>query len=244
MIGRVRGNGGPSPRVLMLSHRNIYEQEVWRCSFREFEGVVREIDSVDVVAPQPTNWYRHRKRVALRFGRHVALPLNPGIEQIELDRTYDLFVTICEKPSELLNIAALKNWKEHCKTSICWLPEFYVSEIPLFKSCVQILSQFDHVILMFSALEPFEKALGRPCRYLPAGIDALEFCPFPSRLSRSIDVLSIGRRSEETHQALLKMQREGELFYLFDTLSDLHTRNLDQHRFLMANLAKRSRTSL
>jgi hypothetical protein len=119
--------------------------------------------------------------------------------------------------------------------------EFYVKYIPTFKSCLEVLSQFDHVIFMFDASEPFKKIIrGQGC-YLPAGIDALRFCPYPKPPKRSIDVLSIGRRSEETHQALLRMARAERIFYVYDTINDLHAHNLEQHRTLMANMAKRSR---
>ena len=42
------------PRILLFSHKNIFEHLVWRCSFQEFEAVLQEIDSVDVLAPKPS----------------------------------------------------------------------------------------------------------------------------------------------------------------------------------------------
>jgi hypothetical protein len=78
------------------------------------------------------------------------------------------------------------------------------------------------------------------CRYLPSGIDTLRFCPYPNAPRRSIDVLSIGRRSEQTHQALLRTVDE-DMFYMYDTLSNLASENLEHHRLLLANMAKRSR---
>jgi hypothetical protein len=225
----------------MFSERNIYEQEVWRCPFHEFEGILQEIDSVDLLAPKPRKWYRHGKRVASRVGEHFKTPLNPGIPKVKLDKYYDVFFAVCEKPSELLNINAVKGWKDYCKTSFCWVTEFYVKYIPTFKSCLEVLSQFDHVIFMLDTSEPFKKIIrGQGC-YLPAGVDALRFCPYPNPPKRSIDVLSIGRRSKETHQALLRMAREEGIFYVYDTINDLHAYSLEQHRMLLANMAKRSR---
>jgi hypothetical protein len=225
----------------MFSQRNIYEQEAWRCSFREFEAIVQEIDAVDLLAPRPRSWYRNGKRLALRLGERFKIPVNPGIPKIRLDKCYDVFFAVCEKPSELLNVNAVKGWKDYCRTSFCLMTEFYVWEIPTYKSCLEVLAQFDQVLFMTNAIDPFRKMIRRQIRYFPAGIDALRFCPFPSAPKRSIDVFSIGRRSERTHQALLRMAREENIFYVYDTINDLHTYDLEQHRLLMANTAKRSR---
>lgn len=235
------GNQPHAPRVLMFSERNIYEQEVWRCSFNEFEGILQEIDSIDLVAPKPQKWYRNGKRLASRLGEVFKTPLNPGVSSVKLNRDYDVFLAICEKPSELMNINAVKGWKDHCKTSICWLTEFWVKDMPTFKSSLEVLSRFDHVIFMFDTSEPFKKIIrGEGC-FMPAGVDALQFCPYPTPPKRVIDVLSIGRRSDETHQALLRLAREEGIFYVHDTIDDLHAYSLEQHRLMVANMAKRSR---
>ena len=63
----------------------------------------------------------------------------------------------------------------------------------------------------------------------------------PNPPARSIDVLSIGRRSPVTHQALLRAMRDKELFYVYDTINDLRAYDLDEHRLLTAQRAQRSR---
>ena len=198
------------------------------------------LDAVDVIAPHPRSWYQTGKRIALRAGNHIATPLNPGIREVPLDREYDLFFTVCEKPSELLNVNAVNGWKTRCRTSVCWLTEFYVQDMPLFKSCLEVLAQFDHVLFMFSAIEPFNRWIGGKGSYLAAGIDTL-VAQYPSAPPRAIDVLSVGRRSSATHEALLALVRDDGLFYLYDSLTNLRTASLDDHRSLMANLTRRSR---
>jgi hypothetical protein len=241
MTANREGNQLQRPRILLFSQRNIYEQEAWRCSFHEFEGILQEIDSVELLAPKPWKWYRQGKRVASRLGEYLKSPLNPGIPRIRLAREYDVFLAVCEKPSELLNVNAVKGWKQYCKTSFCWLTEFYVKDIPTFKSALEVLSRFDYVLFVLDTSEPFKKIIkGQGC-HLPAGIDALRFCPYPKSPKRSIEVLSIGRRSAETHQALLRMAREEGIFYVYDSLSNLNAHNLEDHRMLVANMAKRSR---
>lgn len=241
MLNKIKENPLNLPRVLTFSQRNIYEPEVWRSSFYEFEEILSQIDSVEMLSPKPKKWYEHGKRVALRIGRDSAIPINPGIPKIKLDKYYDLFFTVCEKPSELLNVNAVAGWKDHCKVSICWLIEFYEKDMALHKSCLKVLSKFDYVIFMFDKSDLFRKVIHGKGSYLPAGIDAILFCPYPKQLKRFIDVYSIGRRSEQTHRALLRMAQQNKIFYVYDTISDLHTYNVKQHRFLMANMAKRSR---
>ncbi|MFY9560029.1 MAG: glycosyltransferase [Terriglobales bacterium] len=231
----------PDPRILLFSHRNIVEQLVWRCPFREFEKIIQEVDSVDLVAPSARTWYGNGKRAALRLGELANIPINPGVSKVNLDRDYDMFFTICDGASDLLHLKALKGWRDRCKTTVCWLPEFYVKDIPVYKSCIEVLKQFDYVIFMFVANEPFRKIIKGQGQYLPAGIDTLRFCPCPDPPTRSIDVLSIGRRAPVVHKALMRMAQEDGKFYVYDTINALRAYDLDEHRLMIANLAKRSR---
>jgi len=235
-------NATDSPRILMFSQRNSYKPEVWRCSFDEFERMVQQMDSVDMVAPKPGKYFGLRRRNAQRIGKYSSIALNPGFPRSRLEREYDLFFAVCEKPFELLNVNILAGWKDRCARSVCWLPELWIKEIPSSKAPLKILSKFDHVLLNVArTVKPLSEAIGKECIYLPAGIDTTAFCPYPYPPERLIDVLSIGRRSEKTHQALLKMAREERIFYFHDTLNDLRAYNIQEHRFLMANMAKRSR---
>ncbi|NJO32170.1 MAG: glycosyltransferase [Rhodospirillales bacterium] len=106
---------------------------------------------------------------------------------------------------------------------------------------MEVLSQFDYVFSFFPRLDPFKRVLRGQCSYLPGGVDALRFCPYPDPPARSVDVLSIGRRSERTHRALLESAERDGIFYLHDTFSNLASFDLDQHRQLIANMVKRSR---
>lgn len=230
-----------SPRVLYLSQKNIYEREVWRASFFEFEQILQQIDSVDVVAPRRKSWYRNGKRLALRLGEKFKKPIDPGVEPVHLTQDYDVFFTVCEKASELLHVNAVKGWKDRCKTSFCLLTEFWIGQMAKHRSCLEVLRQFDHVLFMFCANDPFRKFVRGTGRYMAAGIDALRFCPYPNPPARSIDVLSIGRRSEKTHNALLRLAAEKGIFYVHDTIDSLAAQDIGQHRRMMADFAKRSR---
>jgi hypothetical protein len=235
-------NEQPDPsRVLLFSNKNLYDHLVWRCPFREFERILEDIEAVDVLAPKPGKYYQQGRRVAMKLGEYAAIPMNPGVPETRIEREYDLLITVPERVSELLHMKSLKGVRDKCKKTVCWLPEFYFKDIPVYKSCVEILKQFDYVVFMFVASDPFLPFIKGHSQYMAAGIDCLNFSPYPNPPQRVIDVLSIGRRAPATHKALLKMARDDNKFYMYDTINALKAHDLDEHRLMTANMAKRSR---
>ncbi|MHC4645141.1 MAG: glycosyltransferase [Planctomycetota bacterium] len=178
-----------------------------------------------------------------RLARHISFAsLNPGIKKSHLEDNYDLFLANCFLPIDLLSLNALEGWKQRCRTTVCWLSEIWAGELPKWKGHLKILSQFDYVILSCSAsVGPVQDAIQKPCLYVPYGVDTIRFCPYPDPPVRSIDMYSIGRRSNVTHQALLKMAEQKNFFYIYDTINKLDTSNPSQHRSLVASIARRSR---
>ncbi len=228
-------------RVLFLSHKNLYEQEAWRGPCLELEAILTEVDAVDIIAPRQGKWYHHRKRNAQRIGKYTPIGLNPGVEQVSLKKDYSLFFTVCEKPSELLELNAVKGWREHSKVAICWITEFYEHNIPHYNSVMKTLTQFDSVLFTTARIHAFKSLLGDRVMHLPYGVDAIKFCPYPQRPTRFIDVLSIGGRAHATHKALLRMAKDDGILYLYDSQKDLAVYDVEEHRLQLSNLAKRSR---
>jgi hypothetical protein len=91
------------------------------------------------------------------------------------------------------------------------------------------------------SVDALNDAIGDRCQFLAPGVDALLFRPYPANLKRVVDIYSIGRRSDATHQALLKLAKEKGFFYLHDSVVGNHAFNATEHRLLFANIAKRSR---
>jgi hypothetical protein len=228
-------------RILLFSHRNLYEQEAWRGPFLELERALIEVDAVDIIAPKQGKWFHQRKRNAQRIGKYTSIGLNPGAEKVSLEKDYALLVTVCEKPSELLNLNAVKNWRERSRVAICWMTEFYEHNIPYNKSVLKTLLHFDFVLFTFTRISAFKSLLGRRVTHLPYGVDTIKFCPYPQRPQRFIDVLSIGGRAHTTHKALLRMAKDDGILYVYDTLKDLAVYDVEEHRLQLSNLAKRSR---
>ena len=230
------------PRILLHSQRNIFSNFHFRLGLYEFEDIICQVDSVDLLAPQPKNWFKYGNRIANRLAYDWDTGINPGISKTKVQNNYDLFFAVVQFPKDLLHIKYVEGWKDRCKTSICWLNEIWISDIARCKYFLKILSQFDYVILHWiGSLNAVQQVFQGKCFYLPFGIDALFFCPYPNPPRRVIDVYSIGRRSEETHQALLRMLENGKIFYVYDTIKGSKVNNPKEHRLLFANMVKRSR---
>ena len=230
------------PRILLHSQRNIFSNFHFRLGLYEFEDIICQVDSVDLLAPRPKKWFEYGDRIANRLAHDWHIGINPGISKTKLQKNYDIFFAVVQFPRDLLHIKYVEGWKDRCKTSICWLNEVWVSDIARCKYFLKILSQFDYVIVHWAgSLNAAQEAVQGKCFYLPCGIDAVLFCPYPNPPQRVIDVYSIGRRSEETHQALLRMAQKNRIFYVYDTRPGSQVNSPGEHRLLLANMAKRSR---
>jgi len=213
----------------------------FRCPHFEFEDVIAEIDSVELLAPR-LDLSNLRYTTAKQIAYHTPLVLNPGMEKTTLNDTYDLFFTICGSPTDLIRVAALGNWRDKCDRAVCLIDELWVREMAAYSNLLRVLDKFDLVMLYYSqTVEPLSKKIGPKCAFLPPGVDAIRFCPYPSQPQRTIDVYSIGRRSQITHRNLLKMAAGEGIFYLHDSIAADQVLDAREHRILFANIAKRSR---
>ena len=229
------------PRVLIFSLRNIFGKALFRCPHFEFEDLICEIDSAELLAPKVDPSSR-RSSLATRLAYHAPVVLDPGIERISGKGQYDILFTICGYPQDLIMFNAVSNLKDICRTSVCLLDELWINEMVKHRHFLRILAKFDVVMLYYSqTVKPLSEIIERRCVFLPPGVDAMSFCPHPSSPERVIDVYSIGRRSEITHRRLLDMVRESGLFYLHDSMGGSQAINSKEHRALFANVAKRSR---
>ncbi len=146
---------------------------------------------------------------------------------------------------------AIDGWRRRCGFAVCYLGEAWEHLLPVY--LLELLRDFDHVFVgVRGASESIARITGRPCSYLPMGVDTLGFCPFPRRPARTIDVCGLGRRSVVTHAALLDLAQRTGFFYYYDTIRSNPYRGLSaqmtfrvsdhrEHRLLLANLLKRSR---
>jgi hypothetical protein len=229
-----------TPRILVFSQRNI-SRALFHCPHYEFEDLICRIDSADVFAPS-ANPSSLRYGVAKRLAYRLPITINPGIHKLEGTTHYDLFFSVCGIPSDLLAVDASLDWRRLCSTSVCLIDEFWAKQIEQQRQFFRILEKFDVVMLYYGqTVQSLGKRITSRCCFLPPGVDTLLFTPYPKRPRRAIDVYSIGRRSELTHQTLLRMAAQNDFFYVYDSIAGNETLDSAQHRALVANLAKRSR---
>lgn len=236
-----------APRICMLTSRNI-SKRAYQCALFEAQDVLLGTDSVDLIAPKPGRGFQFKhlwqRRLLYRDVTRQLIHQNPGLHRTSLRREYDLFVVVCQCYSDLLYINAIDNWKERCKTTVCWLDELWVADLPRFKYWLHFLKEFDHVFVGYKeTAAELSRILNRTCHWLPGGVDAIRFSPYPSPGVRAVDVYSVGRRWSGIHHALLRTASSKEIFYIYDTVAgvaNLEPHDYEHHRDLYANLAKRS----
>ncbi len=234
--------GGNQARILIHSQRNLFDNIHYRLGLYEFEDIVRQIDTADLISPRTKPWFRYGSKLAHRIANTYPVGINPGLHRISVKKSYDLFFAAVQFPNDLLHISSVDGWRENCKTAICWLNEVWTPEIIKRRYFLKLLKNFDYVILQLSgSLQRIQEAINKPCVYMPYGIDTILFCPYPNPPVRGVDVYSIGRKAEQTHRTLLKMAEKKNMLYIYDTIKGEQVLNPNDHRLLFANISKRSR---
>ena len=234
-------------RIALISARN-FSRAAFQCGHLEAQDVLAECEDVDLICLEAEPGFRRKQQWLRRLMyRDVSRQLayfNPGLKRVTLTKDYDVLIVMCQTYWDFLNVNAIDGWKDHCRTSICWMDELWAASLPLYKYWLPSLKRFDHVVVgMLGTVEPLSKVLDRQCHYVPGGVDTLRFAPDPDQGDRAVDVYSVGRRWEGIHQALVQEAAGGEFFYIYDTLQTGESQAADhrQHRDLYANVAKRSK---
>lgn len=239
--------GGRQPRICLPTGR-LFSRMAFQCGHLEAQDVLADCDDVDLIYLEAEPGFSRKlqwlRRLMYRDVTRRLAFANPGIKRVKLDRDYDLLIVMCQGYWEFLYVNAIDGWRDHCKTAICWIDELYAADLPRFKYWLPSLQRFDHVVVgMHGTRVPLAEAIGQRCHYVPGGVDALRFTPYPEPPHRVIDVYSVGRRLEGPHQTLVKLAARDSLFYVYDTLQTGGSQAPDhrEHRELYANAAKRSR---
>ena len=239
-------NSHGRPRILIFSQRGL-GIERWRCCGLEFEDVVRGIDDVEMVAPSPSKTSDARLRVMRGVSRHVpqVRAIGSGLAVTpEYDR-YDMLFAEAGYMGELLALAPLKKWRKKCALTVCYVEEIFVSYLDRLKGQLELLKEFDLIFCACAGtVDELSERLGREVTYLPPGVDALRFRPTLEPDERAIEVAMLGRRSVETHQALIEHAAATGAFYFHDGTwwaPKLWVTEPSQHRILLANILKNAR---
>ena len=230
------------PRTLILSLRNIFRNDLFRCALYEFEDTINEIDHAEILAPKgdPTS---RRNQLAKRLAFHAPITLKADLEKPKVTKHYDLFLAMCGGPRDLLMIDTFSYLRDRCTTKVCLVEEIWAKQMHQHRYFINVLREFDLIALYSSqSVKVLSDQIGCTCVFVPPGIDSIRFCPYPAKPERVVDVFSIGRRSQATHQAILNMVDERGIFYLHDEGSEaVGPIDPKEHRSLFANIARRSK---
>jgi hypothetical protein len=234
----------PQSRTLLYSQRKL-DSMVYQCWKYEFEDVIAEIDSVEMVAPSARaedRFSRLGRRALDTSRRRLRLPVGSSFKETVVERDYELFFAPFLFPTEAGNLANLKGWRERSKLAACFLGELWTLDAELLRIYAPILRQFDHLFSHVGASLPLlQSIVGKPCHLLPVGVDAIRFCPLPAPPARVVDCYSFGRRIPAIHTALLGLADRRPFFYVYDTVNNFSVNDSAQHRRMVAEMSKRSR---
>jgi hypothetical protein len=209
----------------------------------EFEDVVREVEGADLLALEQEpirkpGWFR--SGLKRRAGISIEFIPRPVPQSISQD--YDLLLFRCRAMVDLLLLSSVQGWRDRCRRTICWIEEPYGTFERGYWESMEMLSRFDHVVIgLRTGIDPISSRLKRPCFYGMPAVDALRFCPHPENPPRFIDVYWMGRRAENTHQALLSLADKGRIYYVYDSSQRASLIDARQHRLQLAGFIKRSR---
>jgi hypothetical protein len=242
------------PRILQLSQRRLSDL-VANCQGYEFEDTLAAVTNSERIdaTDQPAIDFSRR---VYKFSRiacgspNLARRLAPRPRsKVTLHGDFDLFFPAFNNVYELYALSLIPHWRERSKKAACFITEAWSDMLPEY--LLELLASLDHVFIGNShCVEAVERMTGRPCSYLPLGVDVVRFAPHAPDLARPITIAYIGRRSQVTHRALLDEAEGGHFFYYYDTVAasggDLqnrtfHVDNPMEHRRLLASILKRSR---
>src|SRR5688572_23194557 len=143
----------PKPRICMPTWRG-FKKVAFQGGLYEAQDVLTQIDAVDLLHLEPAPGFRTKEQWQRRLlWRDVSRRLifkNPGLKRVRLNREYDLFVLVCQNWWDLLYVNALEGWKDHCRTSVCYIDELWTGLLPSYKYWLHAFNQFDHVIVGLS----------------------------------------------------------------------------------------------
>ena len=157
---------GRKPRICVLTARG-FSHEALMAGVYEAEDILVEVDDAELIYLKPRRGYEFRQRTHARlvwhdFTKSLAFA-NMAFEPVNLTKEYDLLVIyIPYQIDHLLHVAAVRSWKNYCRTSVCWIDEMFATHIPRLRYWLPALTQFDHVVVGYSgSVRALTRAISR-----------------------------------------------------------------------------------
>lgn len=247
-----------------MTHRSVLLSsncDAWPEAFNgqayAFMNVVQGIEHADLLCPQPAAhtggrginpsvpylWHELKHRVQSQLLRTLGRHGLSNAQSVTVDQDYDFFMFVCQFPLELTALDRIKGWRERCGQAVVYMLEGWQDRFPKQRQELRMLDQFDHVFVLnkesIPALQAYTKT---PVSFLASACDTLLSVPYPDPPERSIDVLSMGRRIPQLHDAMARLSAsDHRFFYVHDTSKGGAVTSWPQHRLQMANMIKRAK---
>ena len=110
-----------APRKICIFSQRKIRDDVSRCSGYEFEDVVAELETADILTPRLSSvdhWqHRFRRFLSQRTNQFERMPSGALVEGFK--GRYDMFGCFVQKPVELLTIDSLGDWQARCDMAFC-----------------------------------------------------------------------------------------------------------------------------
>ena len=236
----------------MLSSRGI-RRTLFNSALYEFEDAVAGFDAVELFCP--TSYHGDRRFDAARFAHRAAslagvqrpgkAPLVPYRHEFFPTQDYDLLFATFDNPWDLGLVHAVKHFRERCALVACYIPEIWSNTLGSRRFQLENFCDYDHVFVgTFHDVRRLQDLSGVPCTSFPPAVDNLCFTPSGRRPKRVIDVVNLGRRSVQTHQALLSYAKDHDRFYLYDDVLNGEFPEPAPHRAWLADGMQRSNFSI
>ena len=209
----------------------------------EFEDRAMALLGAEIVAPGPRGrsaWREQMVKAAAKRwapGAHVS----PRYQRADLGDNVDLLVMHCQFPGDSLLLHAVPDWRRRTGRAVAFIEELWCSSMDSWGGTLRLFESFDHVYVGIAAsAAKLAERLDTPVSYLPYSVDTTRFAPRDPDAARPIDVLTVGRRSAVTHDALLEWSIREDRFYHFDSFTPYRCHDLAEHRIMYSRLHQQS----
>lgn len=232
-----------SPRIVLITQRDVSlgtGRQVAYGTWSEAEDVLIEAGETDLVRlSMPIEHPRIRMRRSLgRTWRHIRGPSGrlPGLigsndPSRGLSGRYDVAIFVAFATWDLQLVERLRALRQHADRIVVWFFETWPSSYDDGRVAHEPFNTVDDVfVALEGAVEPLADTVGREVTYLPMATDTLRFSPERPETERPVDLIGIGRRRQEQHDAMLRWAAESDRFYLYDTTTIDRPRDYRRHR--------------
>lgn len=226
--------------------------------FLEAEEILAQEAGADValVAPGPGDTRIRIRRVGGRLlrqarGSMAPLPIlnrrggrHPSAPPLSQDH-YDVALFVGLTPWDMPLLERMADVRRRADRIVVWMPEVWAIELERRRIQFEAFDLADTIFVgMAEAAERLDGLVRCPVHHLPLAVDARRFAAVPPDEARPIDVLGIGRREPELHQALLAWSRKANRLYLYDTISGGSVPDPGAHRENLADHYRRSSVAI